>query len=81
MIPLPKEGDIDAWFARLDVLGAHEFLPEGAPDDPPSLPDEQLSTEFAATPWDAIDALGDSPFMPEGRDQGAALDDKPIFEP
>jgi antitoxin VapB len=31
--------DVEAWFARLDALGGADFLPEGAPDDPPSEPD------------------------------------------
>ena len=25
--------DADAWFARLDALGARDFLPEGLPDE------------------------------------------------
>ncbi len=28
--------DIDAWFARLDELGARDFLPDGIPDDTPT---------------------------------------------
>ncbi len=31
--------DVDAWFARLDALGARDFMPEGPPEDPPSRPD------------------------------------------
>jgi len=27
--------DADAWFARLDALGARDFLPEGLPDELP----------------------------------------------
>jgi antitoxin VapB len=36
-----REGpfDVDAWYARLDALGARDFLPEGLPEDPPSAPD------------------------------------------
>ncbi len=31
--------DAAAWFARLDELGARDFLPDGIPDDPPVEPD------------------------------------------
>jgi antitoxin VapB len=31
--------DYAAWRARLDALGARDFLPEGPPDDPRSTPD------------------------------------------
>ena len=31
--------DIEAWFARLDELGARDFLPDGIPDEPPAEPD------------------------------------------
>ncbi len=31
--------DVDAWWAKLDALGARDFLPEGPPDDPPTEPD------------------------------------------
>ncbi|NJL50266.1 MAG: AbrB/MazE/SpoVT family DNA-binding domain-containing protein [Blastochloris sp.] len=34
-----KPFDADAWFARLDALGARDFLPEGLPEDTPSTPD------------------------------------------
>jgi antitoxin VapB len=30
--------DLEAWFARLDELGAGDFLPDGIPDDPPAEP-------------------------------------------
>lgn len=32
-------------------------------------------------PWAAIDSLGDSNFMPEGREQPAMAEDKAMFEP
>ncbi len=40
----PKERpfDADAWFARLDELGAREFLPHGIPDEPPAQPDPRI---------------------------------------
>ncbi|MGP0061438.1 MAG: antitoxin [Beijerinckiaceae bacterium] len=31
--------DVDAWWAKLDALGARDFLPEGPADDPPTEPD------------------------------------------
>lgn len=38
--PLKKQPlDVDAWFARLDELGARDFLPEGIPDEAPAEPD------------------------------------------
>ena len=37
-----KPIDLDAWFARLDELGARDFLPEGIPDDPPAEPDPRV---------------------------------------
>jgi antitoxin VapB len=38
--PLKRQPiDIEAWFARLDKLGARDFLPDGIPDDPPAEPD------------------------------------------
>jgi antitoxin VapB len=38
--PLEKQPlDLDAWFARLDELGAQDFLPDGIADDPPAEPD------------------------------------------
>ena len=32
--------DADAFWAKLDALGARDFLPEGIPDDPPLEPDD-----------------------------------------
>jgi antitoxin VapB len=41
--PLKKEPfDAEAWFARLDELGARDFLPDGLPDDPPVEPDPRV---------------------------------------
>jgi len=34
--------DIAAWFARMDELGARDFLPDGIPDDPPLEPDPRI---------------------------------------
>jgi antitoxin VapB len=42
--PLEKEPfDVEAWRARLDALGARDFLPDGLPDDPPLEPDDSIS--------------------------------------
>ena len=38
----PPPIDIEAWFARLDELGARDFLPDGIPDDPPAEPDPRV---------------------------------------
>ncbi|MCP9629470.1 AbrB/MazE/SpoVT family DNA-binding domain-containing protein [Rhodopseudomonas palustris] len=35
----PKPFDAEAFWARLDALGARDFLVDGLPDDPPSTPD------------------------------------------
>jgi antitoxin VapB len=34
--------DMEAWFARLDALGARDFLPEGIPDEAPAEPDRRV---------------------------------------
>ncbi|HEY8065366.1 MAG TPA: AbrB/MazE/SpoVT family DNA-binding domain-containing protein [Methylosinus sp.] len=42
--PLEKEPfDVEAWRARLDALGARDFLSDGLPDDPPLEPDDSIS--------------------------------------
>lgn len=35
--------DVQAWRAKLDALGARDFLPDGLPDDLPLAPDEDIS--------------------------------------
>jgi len=35
--------DVDAFWAKLDAMGGKDFLPEGAPLDPPSTPDQRFS--------------------------------------
>jgi antitoxin VapB len=34
--------DLDKFWAKLDALGAADYLPEGAPDDPPAEPDPRV---------------------------------------
>ena len=42
--PLRKEPiDVDALWAELDALGARDILPDGLPDDPPLMPDHDIS--------------------------------------
>ena len=42
--PLRKEPiDVEALWAELDALGARDFLPDGLPDDPPLMPDDDIS--------------------------------------
>ncbi|MGD0633134.1 MAG: AbrB/MazE/SpoVT family DNA-binding domain-containing protein [Beijerinckiaceae bacterium] len=42
--PLEKAPfDVKAWRARLDALGAADFLPNGLPDDLPVEPDDSIS--------------------------------------
>jgi antitoxin VapB len=41
--PIRKQPfDVDGWFARLDELGARDFLPEGIPDEAPAKPDPRV---------------------------------------
>jgi len=37
--------DLDRFWAELDALGAHDFLREGIPDDPPAAPDSRVFDE------------------------------------
>ncbi len=42
--PMEKPAfDVRAWRARLDALGARDFLPEGLPEDIPVAPDDEVS--------------------------------------
>lgn len=41
----PLQIDVEAWFARLDELGARDFLPDGIPDDMPMEPDPRTLGE------------------------------------
>jgi len=34
--------DLDEFWARLDALGACDFLPDGIPEDPPAEPDPRV---------------------------------------
>jgi len=38
--------DVDALWAKLDAMGARDFLPNGLPDDPPLMPDDEISFDF-----------------------------------
>jgi antitoxin VapB len=45
VIPEPIEKppiDFDEFWAKLDALGARDFLPDGIPDDPPAEPDPRV---------------------------------------
>ncbi len=42
--PMEKPAfDVRAWRARLDALGARDFLPEGLPEEIPVAPDDEVS--------------------------------------
>lgn len=41
--PIEKTFDFDAWRAKLDALGAKDFLPEGRPEQPPWRDDDDIS--------------------------------------
>jgi hypothetical protein len=38
--------DPDEIWAKLDALGARDFLPDGIPDDPPAEPDPRIFFDF-----------------------------------
>ena len=40
--PIEAKFDVKAWRARLDALGAKDFLPEGRPEQPP-MPEDDVS--------------------------------------
>ena len=39
----PRPFDAKAWRAKLDALGARDFLPEGLPEEVPTVPDDEIS--------------------------------------
>jgi antitoxin VapB len=43
--PIKEKLDVKAWYARLDALGARDFLPEGRPEQPPMPPDRVVFEE------------------------------------
>ncbi len=44
--PVKEKFDVEAWYARLDALGARDFLPDGLPDDPPVEPDDSINFDW-----------------------------------
>lgn len=66
-VRLPKEFRFSGKEVRVRRIGKHIVL-------------EPLTSADEATPWDAIDAIGDNPFMPEGREQPAMPADRPMFD-
>ncbi len=66
-VRLPKEFRLPGKEVRVHKVGERLILePVGAGDD--------------RMPWETIDALGDRPFIPEGREQPAIPADRRIFE-
>ena len=65
-VRLPKEFRFEGTEVRVSKVGERVILePIGA---------------RRAMPWDQIDALGDAPFMPEGREQPAMPADRVVFD-
>ena len=65
-VRLPKEFRFEGTEIRVIKVGERVILePIGGP---------------STMPWDQIDALGDMPFMPEGREQPAMPVDRVVFE-
>ena len=65
-VSLPKEFRFEGREVRVTKVGNRVILE-------PMEPDESM-------PWTAIDQLGDSPFMPEGREQPEAPPYRAVFE-
>jgi antitoxin VapB len=65
-VRLPKEFRFEGREVRVTKVG-HRVILE------PMEPEESM-------PWATIDQLGDSPFMPEGREQPDAPADRAAFE-
>lgn len=66
-VRLPKEFRFEGREVRVTKVGDRVILE-------PITPAESM-------PWAAIDQLGDSPFMPEGREQPEPPADRVVFEP
>jgi antitoxin VapB len=66
-VRLPKECRFEGKEVRVTKVGDRVILEPAAP--------------FAPMPWGQIDQLGDSPFMPEGREQPEMSEDRVVFEP
>ena len=65
-VRLPKEFRFEGREVRVTKVGDYVIL---AP------------MNATAIPWDAIDALGDTPFMPEGCEQPEIPPDRVFFDP
>jgi antitoxin VapB len=65
-VRLPKECRLAGKEVRVTKVGNRLIL-EPLADD-------------GAMPWALIDQLGDTPFVPEGREQPAIPDDREVFE-
>ena len=66
-VRLPKECRFDADEVKVTKIGDRVILEPLKP--------------ARGMPWAAIDSLGDSTFMPEGREQPPMAEDKAVFEP
>jgi antitoxin VapB len=66
-VALPEECRFEGTEVRITKVGDRVILEPWSPD--------------SATPWALIDQLGDTPFMPEGRERPETPEDRPVFEP
>jgi antitoxin VapB len=66
-VRLPKEFRLPGKEARVSRVGHRIIL-------------EPLDFPPAPMPWGAIDALGDTPFMPGGREQPESPEERRVFE-
>ena len=67
-VRLPKECRFSGSEVRVAKVGERVIL-------------EPIEAAARPMPWAAIDALGDNPFMPQGREQPEMPTDRVIFEP
>jgi len=65
-VRLPKEFRFEGKEVRISKVGERVIL-------------EPIGV-VRAMPWDQIDALGDTPFMPEGREQPAMPAERIVFD-
>jgi antitoxin VapB len=65
-VRLPKECRFEGKEVRVTKIGDRVILEPLAPD--------------SVMPWALIDQLGDTPFMPEGREQPEMLEGRVVFE-
>jgi antitoxin VapB len=44
--PAAEKFDVDAWRSKLQIMGSHDFLPDGLSNDPPVEPDDSINFDW-----------------------------------